>query len=73
MFNSYVRQITRGLNSIKSHETNIFLWFSYGFPMVIPFLHHLGVEDALVASVEVDETSLLTKAEMEEKDPGKKR
>ena len=33
---------TRGyipLNPIKSHETTIFLWFSYGFPMVSAARH----------------------------------
>ena len=32
IFNSYF-DITRGLKTIKSRETTVFLWFSYGFPM----------------------------------------
>ena len=27
--------ITRWLNTIQSHDTTIFLWFSYGFPQEI--------------------------------------
>ena len=32
IFSSYF-DITRGLNPIKSHETTIIPWFSFGFPM----------------------------------------
>ena len=37
---SYVTVITRGLNTMKSHQTTIFLWFSLCFPWLdvsIPF------------------------------------
>ena len=28
--------MTKGLKTIKSHKTTMFLWFSYGFPMLFP-------------------------------------
>ena len=34
--------ITRGSNTIKSHETTIFLWFSYGFPVVFLWFPTFG-------------------------------
>ena len=33
IFHSYVA-VYQKVNPIKSHEITIFLWFSYGFPMV---------------------------------------
>ena len=33
IFNSYVGHDQR-VNPIKSHETTVFPWFSYGFPLV---------------------------------------
>ena len=45
IFHSYVGHYQR-LNPMKSHETTIFLWFSYGFPLVWlpsdPFEEPLG-------------------------------
>ena len=35
---SIVRLIYQRVDPIKSHETTIFLWFSYGFPMVFLML-----------------------------------
>ena len=42
MFNSYVSHYHK-VYPIKSHETTIFLWFSYDFPMVFQWLTRLYV------------------------------
>ena len=39
IFSSYVSPYQR-VNPIKSHETTIFLWSSYGFPMVFLWFSH---------------------------------
>ena len=57
--------ITRGYNTIESHQITIFLWFSYGFPMVLSMfdiglmavdgpdgLRLMGLQRGIRASVE---------------------